>query len=281
MELLLSCLRLVSSDDVSVASKASKVFLALARQGDQANVLVSSPFVDEMRIVSQKNDIVRFRIYDIVVTYCCASEEKLMLCEDNQLLESLLGEVSTDDILLQLNALELLTTFGSCKHGREYLERKGTIQKLAKKLDEATADPLASLLIPGLMKFFGVLAHFQPDILSRYSSFTNTMFNSIDDSDPTLRMICIETLSFIATGSGGKLALRELGTYIPLLSVCILIQRLCFCLGSRMDNAVKTIGSLFTHGCNEVRLKALHSFAELIRITPAEVIVICLYSSHS
>jgi 26S proteasome non-ATPase regulatory subunit 5 len=164
-----------------------------------------------MRIVSRKNDVVRYRIYDILITYCCVSQDNLTFCEENQLINSLLAEVSTGDILVQLNALELITTLASCPHGRDYLERQGIIQKLAGNLDEATADPLASLLVPGLMKFFGALAHFQPDVLAKYPNFTNTMFNLIDDPDISLKMIAIETLSFIAIGRDGKLALNQQG----------------------------------------------------------------------
>ncbi|XP_057373714.1 26S proteasome non-ATPase regulatory subunit 5-like [Daphnia carinata] len=252
LEILLSCLQLIGSTDESIASKASRVFMSIARQGDTANVLVSPPIVEEMRTVSRKSDIVRYRIYDIVVTYCCTSEEKLTFCEEHKLIQTLLEEVSTDDILVQLNALELITTLASCQHGRNYLERQGITQKLATRLDEATADPLASLLVPGLMKYFGALAHFQPEVLSRYSNFTNTMFNLIDDADISLKMISIETISFIAMERDGKLALNQ--------------------QGSKMDDAIKTMGSLFTHAFNEVRLKALNSFAELTHVPPTETI---------
>jgi hypothetical protein len=53
MELLQSCLQAVGSDDSSIAGKASKVFMSLARQRSAASVLVSPPIVEEMRIVSR------------------------------------------------------------------------------------------------------------------------------------------------------------------------------------------------------------------------------------
>ena len=186
--------------------------MSLARQGDSANILVSSPIVEEMRIVGRKSDVVRYRIYDIIVAYCCVSKEKLIFCDENQLIRSLLDEVtSTADILVQLNALELLTTLVSCQHGRDYLQERGTIAKLACQLDQATADPLASLLVPGLMKFFGALAHFQPEIITKYPNFTNTMFNLVNDADVSLQMIAIETMSFIATAPEGKILLDQQG----------------------------------------------------------------------
>lgn len=211
LELLICCLRLIGSDNSSIANKASKVFMSLTRQGDAANVLVSAPIVDEMFVVSRKNDVVRYRIYDIVIAFCCASEEKLLFCDENKLIHSLLDEVTAGDILIQLNALELLTTLVSCQHGRDYLEKQNIIQKLACSLDQSTADPLASLLVPGLMKFFGALAHFQPDIITKYSNFTNTMFNLLNDSDTSLKIIAIETLCFIATTPKGKFVLDQQG----------------------------------------------------------------------
>ena len=211
MELLLSNLHLVGSDDISIASKASNVLVSLVSQGDAANVLVSAPVVAEMRVIASKSDIVRFRVYDLIVTLCCASESSLAFCDETQLLQPFLDEVSTGDILVQLNALELLRTLAACQHGRNYLESKGTFQKLAENLNQATADPLASLIVPGLMKFFGSAAHFQPDLMARYPNFTHTMFNLIEDSDISLAIIAVETLSFIATGIGGKQELNQQG----------------------------------------------------------------------
>ena len=204
-------LRLVGSDDISIASKVSSVLVSLINQGDAANVLISTPVVDELRLIASKSDTVRFRVYDLIITLCCSAEDKLAFCDEVQLLQPLLDEVSTGDILIQLNALELLRTLAACQNGRNYLEKKGIFQKLADNLNQATADPLASLIVPGLMKFFGSAAHFQPDLISRFPNFTDTMFNLIDDSDVSLGIIAVETLSFIATGVGGKQVLNQQG----------------------------------------------------------------------
>lgn len=247
VELLLSCLRLIGSDDSGIAGKASRVLAGLAARGEAANVLVSPPLVEEMRVVSRKNDTVRFRIYDLVVALCCASEGMLAVCEESQLVQPFLDEASNSrDILVQLNALELLKTLVSVQHGRDYLQRQGTIQKLANSLNQATSDPLASLIVPGLMKFFGALAHFQPGIMEEIANFTDSLFNLIDDPDLVLSVIAIETLSFISTGPGGKAALSR--------------------QGSRMDGALRRIGFLLTNSNGEIRIKTLHCVSELLRL---------------
>ena len=217
-ELLLSCVRLVGSDDPGTANRASRVLTTLAVRGEAANVLVSPPLVEEMRLVGRKNDTVLYRVYDIVVTLCCVSEEKLAVCDETRLIQPLLEEATkSGDILVQLNALELLRTLVTVQHGRDYLQRQGTIQKLANSLNESTSDPLASLIVPGLLKFFGALAHFQPDVVEHYANFIDTLFNLIEDPDVVLSVVAIETLSFISSGIGGKAALNRQGIALSIV----------------------------------------------------------------
>lgn len=98
-------------------------------------------------------------------------------------------------------------------HFREKIifERQGITQKFASNLDQVTMDPLASLRVPGIRKFFDALAHFQPVVLSKYPNFTATMLTLLDDSDISLKMISIETPSFIAIERDGKLDV----THVP------------------------------------------------------------------
>lgn len=212
IELVLSCLRLVGSDDLNISGRALKVLTTLATQGDAANILVSPPLVEEMRTIAAKNDTVRYRIYDIIIALCCSSENKLAIANEARLIQPLLEEVSTGDILIKLNALELLRSLAAVQHGRDYLKNEGMIQKLANSLNESTSDPLGSLIVPGFLKFFGTLAHFQPSVLSEYPNFTGTLFNLIGDSDILVAVVAMETISFISTGIDGKLALSQQGT---------------------------------------------------------------------
>ena len=43
-----------------------------------------------------------------------------------------------------------------------------------------------------------------------------------------------------------------------------------------MDKAMKSIGQLVCHANGDVRVKAMHSLAELIRIPPSQVGIFCI-----
>lgn len=214
LELLLLCVRLVGSEDVSVGSKASNVLVALAKRGEVGSVVMSSQLVDEMRLIMQKNETVRFRVYDIAANFASASAENLSRCDEAQILQSLLDEVSSGDVLILLNGVELLKTLATSSHGRSFLEKQGMIQKLASSFVHLTDNPIGGLIVPGMMKFFGVIAHHDPGIVDRYPSVVDTLFNLIEDSDPSLRTVAIETFSFIASNSEAKLALNRNGNYL-------------------------------------------------------------------
>jgi 26S proteasome non-ATPase regulatory subunit 5 len=67
----------------------------------------------------------------------------------NGLLPALIAELHGSDILLQLNALELLTKLALCDHGLQYLQQHGVLTALANKVTAVSEDPLASLTLPG------------------------------------------------------------------------------------------------------------------------------------
>ena len=203
------------------------MLISLTKHAEAGNVFLKPAIIKEMQEAGQKNDVVRYRIYEIIVALGTSSAEKLSFAHDAKLIQMLVEEASTNDILVQLNALELLRNLVAIPHGRDYLERERFIEALMNQLNNSASDPLASLIIPGLMKFFGTLAHFQPDVLTKYPIFTDTLFQMLDDADLALVMVAMETVAFIATRIEGKSVLFNLGksgktliNLMPVIPIC-------------------------------------------------------------
>ena len=211
LDLVLACLRSVASDELVIAVKASRVLICLTKQGDAGNVLIQAAVVEEMRKLCLKNDTVRYRIYDILISLGCTSDEKLASIHNAKLIQPLIEEALNNDILVQLNALELLRNLSAPLHGRVYLEQEKIVDKLIDALSASVGDPLASLIVPGLLKFFGTFAHFQPEMLVKYPLFTEILFNLMNDDNMGIVIVAMETISFIATTAEGKTRLRNEG----------------------------------------------------------------------
>lgn len=65
------------------------------------------------------------------------------------LLQQLLNEIYKDDILVQLNAIELLSELAMKEHGLTYLDEQGIVGKLESMMGSIESDPMAGLLLPG------------------------------------------------------------------------------------------------------------------------------------
>ena len=70
-------------------------------------------------------------------------------------LRHLRGELSKDDVLLQLNALEIVADLAQPEHGLAYLDETNAIGELEVSLDNVATSPMGSLLVPGFVKLFG------------------------------------------------------------------------------------------------------------------------------
>lgn len=73
----------------------------------------------------------------------------LGVVSNSGLLDRLTTEVTTGDVLTQLNALELMTPLALDPSGMALLDQGGVIAKLQYLLSLAETDPMAALLMPG------------------------------------------------------------------------------------------------------------------------------------
>lgn len=160
-----------------------------------------------------KNSVVKFRIYEVFVDYVTKYPEYIEACKSCKIFESLIDIlVKGDDVLSQLNALEMvsqLATSGS--QGLDYVQENGVIGWAGSVFTSWTEDPLMSFLLPGCVKFFGVLCSANPmEIIPQYKSVLTKIFELIQGEDEVLRCLCAETIAFICSKSDGlKIIYRE------------------------------------------------------------------------
>jgi len=118
---------------------------------------------------------------------------------------------------------------------------------MARLLDDGQNHPFASILVPGLVKFFGNLAHTRPrQIMMEYPTFVSCLAAMADSEDPVAQAIALETVGYIGVSLEGKLALAE--------------------LGNRMTDTIDRLELLITDSPTEARIRAMNAFASLIKL---------------
>lgn len=77
------------------------------------------------------------------------TEENLALIKITGIIEQIFGEVDSNDVLLRMNIVELLSKFGITKHGLAFLEENKIIFKLFAVIEDDNDPVSCQLCEPG------------------------------------------------------------------------------------------------------------------------------------
>ncbi|XP_033184534.1 26S proteasome non-ATPase regulatory subunit 5 [Bombus vancouverensis nearcticus] len=229
VNLLVAVINRIGDDNLVVANCAMRIMKEIGKNPNGLQILYTGELLRSFARLLVKNDTVSFRIYEIVVDVAKSSKEGLEASVQSGFLNSLFEVLENEDILLQINALEILTELALTEEGLNYLEQQEVIKKFVQKITQANENPLSNLLIPGLMKFFGNVARYWPnEIFSKYPIVVSALFEVIESGDQTILGVALDTLGHVSMRAEGKYALQALGDAMPcaLKKIADIIQRM-------------------------------------------------------
>lgn len=70
--------------------------------------------------------------------------------EIQNLLHRLISELKTDDVLIQLNVMELLSNLAVIPQGLDFLIENDVLKQLSEMVRNLEGNPMANLVIPGM-----------------------------------------------------------------------------------------------------------------------------------
>jgi len=233
--------------DLAVATEVTNMAVALG-ENSAGLAALRGPFVPKQLLeLMGRGSEIQLRVLELVVRVAVLGEEQLVAMTTTTLLKPLLDLVQTEDCLAALSAIELLVTLALPPHGQKFLESTGVLARMARLLDDGQNHPFASILVPGLVKFFGNLAHTRPrQVMMEYPTFVSSLAAMAESEDPVAQAIALETVGYIGVSLEGKLALAE--------------------LGNRMTDTIDRLELLITDSPTEARIRAMNAFASLIKL---------------
>lgn len=211
--LLIQIIKCLGDQDLGVANQGLCIMKIVGLSNLGIRQLTKCDVLTALCDIMKINEIVRLRVYELIIDISIQSEGNFNRLRAAGLFSQIYDELDDNDILLRLNVLELLTQLGSTKHGFNYLNTTNTFKRLAQMLEGDDVVTI-QLVEPGILKFFGNVAHWQPkETLTRYPSFYNRLFNNLESSDFALMGVSVDTLGHIGITNNGKIALNS-GTSI-------------------------------------------------------------------
>ena len=126
------------------------MLVSMSETGAGLTMLTSSETVTQLKEIMKKSSVMMMRVLELVVKVSQLSEDHLQRMDKTGMLSQLVDILASNDFLLQLNSVELLTQLAITSHGQLYLETAGVMATLATLLQDCHNMPFAQILIPGI-----------------------------------------------------------------------------------------------------------------------------------
>lgn len=167
---LVNCLE---CEETGVATGATSILIKLLPKAIQ-----DKSIRERLEAILCEKDVVRCRVYEIGVKLSSSSIENHE--QFDFILEKLVGDLDTDDVLLKLSILDLASNLAQSNYGNAYMENRGIFTKILHEIETLDENPLKAVMVPGYLKFFGHIATVQPaKIIQGFSGMINSLFDCI------------------------------------------------------------------------------------------------------
>ncbi|XP_049629027.1 26S proteasome non-ATPase regulatory subunit 5 [Suncus etruscus] len=251
-ELLKQIVYCIGGENLSVAKAAIKSLSRVSLTQTGLEALFESDLLDDLKNVMKTNDIVRYRVYELIVEISSTSPESLNYCTTSGLITELLRELTGEDVLVRATCIEMVTSLAQSHHGRQYLAQEGVIDQISNIIVGAESDPFSSFYLPGFVKFFGNLAVMDSpqQICERYPVFVEKVFEMTESQDPTMVGVAVDTIGILGSTVEGKQVLHKAGTHF---------EHLLMKVGYQVKNA-----------STELKIRCLDAISSLLYLSPEQ-----------
>ncbi|KTF89800.1 hypothetical protein cypCar_00010795 [Cyprinus carpio] len=247
-EILRDVIQCISVERIAVAKEAIAALSKLSNTKAGLDALFRSDLLNKLKDVMLTNDIIRYRVYELIVEVSTVSPVSLGYCANSGLISQMLEELTGDDVLVRATAIEMVTSLAQSQHGRQYLAQQGIIDKISNMIIAAESDPFSSLYLPGLVKFFGSLAIMDSpqQVCEKYPVFLEVVFSMAINLDPTLTPVALDTLGVLGRTVEGKQVLQK--------------------TGEKFTSVLKRMSKVAADGATELRVRCLEALAQLLTL---------------
>jgi len=206
------CEPLLLDEDTGVAEAAARAVCAAAKfsAGRQAvigggSASGSSLLESFQSRLPELSDVQRIRVLALFVELGRVADEAFAALESRKALDQVLHSFLTDDLLLKLNAVELMDALGSYERGQDFLARANVPDKLAKDLADPYCDPSVRLCVTRLLGFIAGRSAASAQLLlsSHEAPFPQSIAGMLDSRDVSERLCAINAWATASLQSEG------------------------------------------------------------------------------
>ncbi|KHJ75103.1 hypothetical protein OESDEN_25281 [Oesophagostomum dentatum] len=130
------------------------------------------------------------------------------------LLKRLVGELSSDDVLVRLAAMDALSDAAiASTASAAVVNESGAPQKIYDLLQHSKESPDGGFIYPSCVKFFGTLSRVYPEVITAFPMFVPAVIDMVTHFDlveATQRVLAFDTFAQVAYKAEAKQSLQNL-----------------------------------------------------------------------
>uniref|UniRef100_A0A8C4Q704 26S proteasome non-ATPase regulatory subunit 5 n=1 Tax=Eptatretus burgeri TaxID=7764 RepID=A0A8C4Q704_EPTBU len=242
----------IGAESLGIAKQALQNIVCLIKSKEGLEVVFAPRQLKQLHSVMDTNDAVRYRVYELVVRIASSSPIALGHCTRSGLVTQLVGELTSDDVLVRATCAETISGLLKSPHGRQFVLQQGVAERISGLLESALNDPFADLYVPGLVKFFGklVVADGAQMVCERFPIFLRTVLDTATNHEASSQAVALDTLGVLGKTLEGKLVLHK--------------------EGERFLSVLKVMGTIAVEAPTEKRIRCLDAMVSLLHLSEEE-----------
>ncbi|KAI8052388.1 26S proteasome non-ATPase regulatory subunit 5 [Syncephalis plumigaleata] len=160
--------------------------------------------------LSETNEIVRSRVWDLIVPMCCKYRFIFDEFESSGLLKHMISDISSNDPLLVMNTVHLIASLADTDYALAFLDDEGIIRSITNwaLTDENSASD--RLIICSALKFLGRVGETH-DVRKLQDDFAilDAVQRQIKSPDSIVKTVAIRTLGLLGKSANGAAAIQQ------------------------------------------------------------------------
>ena len=114
--------QVLGDSSLECATLATEIFLKVVKNPQELDVKIRQAFLVDLEGLLSMSDIVRYRVYELVVKMALGGGDAFGFVQSSGLLQRLVKELDLEDVLVKMNCIELLVTLMESSEGMQFLE---------------------------------------------------------------------------------------------------------------------------------------------------------------
>ncbi|GAA5810808.1 hypothetical protein MFLAVUS_004235 [Mucor flavus] len=219
----------IAFQDTRTANKASELLYKMAAFPSGLEGFFGPTCTMMLSQLLRINGTISFRVYDLIIKVAAVSDDAFSRCEASGLLKEFIKELESTDLLIKINAIELLNEIATTTAGLAFLEKAALLESISAVLDNPNdADAVVALVKCAVIKFFGTLGENKTgqfeSMITKYDIFAK-LEKCLESSNEEIVIVTISSLGLIGSHIAGLELISKqkslLETYFDLLESSI------------------------------------------------------------